>query len=445
MLNFLGVPSIDALFEDVPSHLRMTRELQIPGPSSELEVYRELLSLANQNRSLDTKTTFLHGVHWIPAAIDVVKRGEFLSSYTPYAPEISQGMLQALFEYQSLICELTGMEVANSSMYDFATSLGEAARMAARATRRNRVLVAKAIAPHRVSVLETYCRGPEITVETIPFDSETGELSMPHLQELLSEDVACVYLESPNLFGVVETAVAEMVEAIHSHGSLAIVGIDPFSLAILEPPGNYGADIVIGEGQALGNPISFGGPLLGVFASRKKLLRMMPGRLIGKTVTQETRKEAYCMTLQTREQHIRREKANSNICSNEAHCALTAAAYLLLLGPQGLREIAETMMGNTALLVELLNSSVEGIAAPRFSGPHFGDFVVSLPSNEAVPQVRTFLFERNIEVGPSLERVAPSLAGSFLCSISELTTREDMNRLASSLQEYLGRTRSQQN
>ena len=437
MLDFLGISNIEELYEDVPDHLRMKRPLKTPTGHSELDLFRELSKLAGNNRQLDKISCFLPGNHWVPAAIDVVKRGEFLTSYTPYSPEISQGMLQGLFEYQSLVCALTGMDVANSSMYDWATSVGEAARMASRITRRNKVIIAQSIDPARISVVKTYCEGPNIEIDVIPFDHETGELSIPLLQEKLSKDTAGVYIENPNVFGIIESQIEEITDKIHSVGALSIVGVDPFSLAIIEAPASYGADIVVGEGQGFGNYPSFGGPLLGIFATKKKFLRMMPGRLIGKTTSYESEQDAYCMTLQTREQHIRREKATSNICTNNAHCALTAAAYILTMGPKGFREIAEAVLGNTAFLISQLNSKIDVLRVPHFTGSHFGSFVITLPNSHDLTSLWPFLYENRIEIGPSLESVDQTLERSFLCSVSELMRREEMESLVSVLTEFL--------
>lgn len=343
------------LFSDIPSSVRLKAPLSLPAPLSEPELLEELRKLADR----DQPASFFLGAgiysHFMPSAVKhIVGRSEFYTAYTPYQAEASQGTLQAIYEYQTLICELTGMDIANASMYDGATALAEAALMAVRITGRKEVSVSTAVHPHYRQVLKTYCNAADLVLTEIPYDPKTG---LSSLAPRLSSLVACVILQQPNFFGNIEP-VAGLADKVHSSGALFIVSADPISLGLLKPPGRYGADIVVGEGQALGNPPNLGGPGLGIFAAKKDYLRQMPGRIVGATVDAEGRR-GFVLTMSTREQHIRRERATSNICSNEALCALAACVYLSLMGKYGLRKVAElclqkanylkTSLGNLAL------------------------------------------------------------------------------------------------
>ena len=349
MMDEIGIESINDLYSDIPNELVFQGALTIPGPHTEQEVKAHIISLLEKNTSLKCPPFIGGGVwpHYVPSVVDeVIHRAEFLTSYTPYQPEISQGILQAIFEYQSLICELVGMAVANSSLYDWSTALGEAALMSARLTRKYTFLVPDLISPSRLSVLKTYVQGAGIKVVKITHDVTTGQLDIEDLKENMTNDIAGVYIENPSYMGFAEEQV-EAIGEITSDGKASyVVGVDPISLGIMKAPGDYGADIVVGEGQPLGNHMNYGGPLLGIFACKhdNKFIRQMPGRIIGITETQDQHRRAFTMTLQTREQHIRREKATSNICSNQALCAVAAGVYLSLMGPNGMKELAEVVM-----------------------------------------------------------------------------------------------------
>jgi len=444
MLREIGVASVDELFADIPAKIRLRRELKLPGPMSELEVKRHVQAMLARNRPFTQMPSFLGGGVWphhIPAHVrELVRRSEFLTSYTPYQPEVSQGMLQALFEYQSMICELTGMDVANASMYDWATSLGEAALMCARVTGRRKFIVPKLISPERFSTLQNYVSGPGLELIKIGYDSRTGQLDLSQLRKELGGDVAGVYVENPSYLGFLETHVDEVAKAAHEAGALFVVGVNPISLGLLRAPGDYGADIVIGEGQPLGNPVSFGGPLLGIFACRDevKLVRQMPGRLIGMTTTLDGKTRGYVMVLQTREQHIRRERATSSICSNEALCGVAAAIYLASLGPRGLRELGEACAANANYAMRKLRA-IKGLKVPIFDAPHFNEFTLNCDDRGmSVAKLNAELLKRNIQGGKPLRGEFPELGETSLMCVTELHTKEDIDRLASALAEIAG-------
>src|SRR3990170_2632771 len=334
MLRAMGLKSMEDLFSDVPAGVRV-KGLAIPRGLSEQDVVRHVTSILRQNRSADSMPTFLGAGlydHFVPAAVRAVaSRSEFYTAYTPYQAELSQGMLQALWEYQSFVCELAGMDAANTSMYDASTALGEAALMAHRITGKRQILIPTALHWDKKAVLRSYAAGPGLEIEEVVYDPETGTLDEDALRAAVGEDTAAVYVENPNFFGRFE----EELEEIRSIApSLLIVGANPIALAVTKAPGDLGADIVIGEGQALGNAMNFGGPLVGIFACRQEHLRKMPGRVIG--ITKDANGDrAFCMTLQTREQHIRRERAMSNICTNEALMSVAAAVHIAVLGASG--------------------------------------------------------------------------------------------------------------
>ncbi|NLJ71625.1 MAG: aminomethyl-transferring glycine dehydrogenase subunit GcvPA [Syntrophomonadaceae bacterium] len=340
MLRSMGLNSLDELFLDVPSPLKLNGNLDLPDGLGEMEVKNHLRSLANLNVNVDDYPCFLGAGaydHYIPVAIDqLLLRSEFYTTYTPYQAEISQGILQAIFEYQTLICQLTGMEVANASLYDAASALAEATILAAVQTKRKKILLPDNIHPEYRQVLETYAISGTFEVVILP--TKDGIISSNDLTSNLDNNVAALVIQQPNFYGVLEE-VAEAEKLIHENKSLLIMAVDPISLGILKSPGELGADIVIGEGQALGNPLSFGGPYLGFFATKQKLLRKMPGRIVGQALDKDGNR-AFVLTLQAREQHIRREKATSNICSNQALNALAATMYLTAVGPTGLKNVA---------------------------------------------------------------------------------------------------------
>ncbi|HVN67002.1 MAG TPA: aminomethyl-transferring glycine dehydrogenase subunit GcvPA [Candidatus Sulfotelmatobacter sp.] len=350
------------LFADVPAAVRLKGPLDLPSALSEPELLAELAAQSEKNRPA---SPFLGGGsynHFIPSAVKhIIGRSEFYTAYTPYQPEASQGTLQAIYEYQSMICELTGLDVANASMYDGATALAEAALMAVRLTGRKEVVVSSAVNPNYLSVLRTYCAAADLKLTELPFDQSSGLTPAPY--PLLS-NAACFILQQPNYFGNIE-AVQGMAEKIGAAGALFVVSVDPLSLGLLKAPGDYGADIVVGEGQALGNPRNFGGPGLGLFAAKKKFLRQLPGRVVGATVDRQGRR-GFVLTMATREQHIRREHATSNICSNEALCALAACVYLSLMGKSGLRKVAELCLYKSNYLKKRLGGKVLWPKTPSF-------------------------------------------------------------------------------
>ncbi len=442
MLKEIRVSGIDELFSDIPDGVRLKRKLDLPR-MSEPEVRCHLQGMLSKNRPFTRMLSFLGAGAWphhVPAHVrNLVGRSEFLTSYTPYQPEASQGMLQALFEYQSLIGELVGLEVANASMYDWASSLGEAALMCARVTRRRRFLVPELISPERLSTLQSYASGPSLELTGIGYDLSTGQLNLPQLKKQLNDGVAGVYIENPSYLGFLETQVEEIARAAHETGALFVVGINPISLGLLKPPGEYGADIVVGEGQPLGNPVGFGGSGLGIFACRddRKLIRQMPGRLIGMATTTEGKTRGFTMVLQTREQHIRREKATSSICTNQALRAVAAAIYLSSLGPEGLRELGEICATNASYAMKKLDA-IDGLRAPIFKAYHFNEF--TLNSDEAgIPaaELNAKLLERGIQGGKPLRDEFLELGQTSLWCTTELHTKADIDRLADTLTEIV--------
>lgn len=443
MLKEIGVKSINELYADIPEKYLMKRRLNLPDALSEFKVKRHVEALLSKNKTCADMPIFLGAgclPHHVPAAVkEIVQRSEFLTSYTPYQPEISQGMLQALFEYQSMICELTAMDVANSSMYDWASALGEVARMASRVTKRNEVLIPKIIHPERKATLHVYAEPAEINVKEIAYNRETGQLNLEDLEGKISEKTAAVYIENPSYLGFIETQGEEISQIAHAYGALFIVGVDPTSLGILKPPGEYGADVVIGEAQPLGNPMNYGGPLLGIFACRddQNMIRQMPGRIIGLTTTVDGNKQGFCMVLQTREQHIRREKATSNICSNEALCAVASAVYMALLGPKGLQELGETLMFKANYAISLL-SKIDGVKAPVFNSPHFKEFTVNFDgAGLKASDMHKTLLKKGVHGGKNVSKEFPELGETALYCVTEIHSKEEIELLAEKLTEIL--------
>ena len=419
MLAALGVDSIDRLFADIPDQFR-NPTLDLPAPLSELEIQRELSAIAAKNRPLRSGPSFLGAGsynHFIPALIKpLITRGEFLTAYTPYQAEASQGTLQVIYEFQTLICNLYGMEVANAGMYDGATSLAEAALMACRVTKREKVAVAGTISPAYTAVIRTYCQSQGIAVEIVDpsapvFDSET----------------ACLVLQYPNYLGYIED-LAALVDAAHSQGALAVVSSDPTAMGMFQTPGHYDADIVTGEGQPLGIPTSYGGPYVGLFATKQEYIRQMPSRLSGRTVDKNG-KTGYVLTLQTREQHIRRERATSNICTNEALYALAATIYLAAMGKQGLRQVAE-LCYHKAHYTAAQIAGLAGYSLP-IDKPFFQEFVILCPSSPT--EINKKLMERNILGGLDISEQVPN--GMLLC-VTEMNSQEDIDALLTALSEF---------
>ena len=443
MMQEIGIKSIEELYADIPEKYCLKKPLNIPEALSEFEVKRHVETLLSKNKTCNDMPVFLGAgcwPHYVPAVVkEIVQRSEFLTAYTPYQPEISQGMLQALFEYQSMICELTNMDVANSSMYDWASALGEAARMAARITGRGEVLIPRIIHPERAATLHVYAEPAEIMIEQVAYERENGQINLEDLKNKISDKTAAVYIENPSYLGFIETQVDEISKEAHAHGALFIVGVDPTSLGILKPPGEYDADIVIGEAQPLGNAMNFGGPLLGIFACRgdMNLIRQMPGRIIGLTTTMDGGGQGFCMALQTREQHIRREKATSNICSNEALCAVASAVYMALLGPQGLRELGETIMYKANYAMRLI-SEIDGVKAPIFKSAHFKEFTVNFDgAGLSVKEVHKKLLQHKIHGGKDISKEVPELGETAIYCVTEVHSKEEIERLAEVLKEVL--------
>jgi len=427
MLAAVGAGSVEDLFRDIPHSLRETAVANLPEPLTEPELLAHMRGLARKNDSVEDLICFAGGGlydRFIPSIVaDVVGRPEFLTGYTQYQPEASQGMLQALFEYQSMICELTAMPMANASLYDGASALGEAILLAAGETQRRRALVSRALAPAARHVAQTYCSAMGIEIVEVPYVAGSGETDLDALRAAVDDEVCCVALQQPNYFGVLEDMEGAAGLA-HDAGALFVAQVEPISLGILRPPGAYGADIAIGEGQPLGLPMGYGGPLLGLFACRQEVMRRVPGRIVGQTVD-VAGNLAYCLTLQAREQHIRREKATSNICTSESLCALAAAVYLAALGPVGLREVAEQSARKAHYLADRLRES--GVARVRLAAPFLSEFVLDTgaPGEEAVAR----LAERGYLVGPALGRAYPELANCVLVAVTEQRTREELDGL----------------
>ena len=419
MLESLGIDSIDQLFADIPAEFR-NPHLDLPGPLSELEIQRELSGLAAKNRPLGSGPSFLGAGsydHFIPSIIKpLITRGEFLTAYTPYQAEASQGTLQVIYEFQTLVCNLYGMEVANAGMYDGATSLAEAALMACRVTKREKVVLAGTISPAYSAVIRTYCQSQDITVETVDpskpaLDAETG----------------CLVLQYPNFFGYIED-LQSLTDAAHAQGALAVVSCDPTAMGLFKTPGHYGADIVTGDGQPLGIPASYGGPYVGLFATKQEYVRQMPSRLSGRTVDKNG-KTGYVLTLQTREQHIRRERATSNICTNEALYALASTIYLAAMGKHGLRQVAELCYHKAHYAASQIGA-LPGYSLP-IEGPFFQEFVVRCPASPA--EINKKLMERNILGGLD---VSGQVANGILLCVTEMNSREDIDALVAALGEF---------
>jgi glycine cleavage system P protein (glycine dehydrogenase) subunit 1 len=427
MLEAIGLSSVDQLFDRIPRTVRLNRPLDLPEGVSEMEILADLKALAGRNRSAEDLVCFAGGGaydHFVPAVVwALAGRSEFYTSYTPYQPELSQGVLQALFEYQSMICDLTGLDVSNASLYDGATALAEAVNLARSSPGRDRVLVSAAVDPRYVETLRTYGRGAGYQPEV--FDVVDGRGGEPEV----AGDVACVIVQHPNAYGLLEPA-RELFGAAHAGGARAIQVFDPLSLGVLAPPGDLRADIAVAEGQVLGNHLNHGGPYLGVIATRLDDVRRLPGRLVGETLDVDGR-TGYVLTLQAREQHIRREKATSNICTNQTLMAIAATVYLGWLGPQGLEELGRRCMSKAAYAAERL-SEVPGVEMLFDDAPFFKEFPIRLPRSAA--EVRDALIERGYLGGVPL----PDADGhALLVAVTERRSREEIDGLAMALKEVL--------
>jgi glycine dehydrogenase subunit 1 len=432
MLERIGVATLEELFVEVPESVRLKRPLDLSEEVSETELLRELKALGVKNATPETHNSFLGGGayhHFIPTVIDLlVSRSEFYTAYTPYQPEISQGTLQAVFEFQTLICQLTGMDAANASMYDGASACAEAVLMATRLTRRKRVLLSRSLNPRYRGVVATYCRYLNLDLVDVAV-ADDGRTDLDDLVAKLDDSTAAVVTGYPNYFGVIED-LAALAEKAHEAGAKLITAVaEPVALGLLKSPGELGADIVAGDGQSFGLPLAFGGPYVGFFAVRQKDVRGMPGRLVGETLDLEGQR-GFVLTLATREQHIRRDKATSNICSNQGLCALMATIFMSLLGKQGLREMAEQNLAKAAYARQEL-SGVAGFSLV-FDGPVFNEFVVR--SEAPVAEVLTRLEKAGILAGIPLGEDYPELTDCFLVCVTEQNQRAEIDALVAALQ-----------
>jgi glycine dehydrogenase subunit 1 len=431
MLEKIGVSTVADLFKDVPAKHRFPK-LDLPAAASEMEILNELYGLALKNSSTGCFATFLGAGaynHFVPSVIPyLASRGEFLTSYTPYQPEVSQGTLQAVFEYQSMVAQLTGMEVVNASHYDGATSMAEAAIMAMNVSnnKRRKIIVSPSVHPQYRDVLRTYIPDTSVTItgdENLSNDLET-------LKGMLDKDTACLIIQNPDFFGQL-LDVDGLADAIHAAGALLVVVANPvMSLGLLKPPGEYGADIVAAEGQPLGAGLNFGGPYLGIFAAREKYVRKMPGRLVGETVDTEGRR-GYVLTLSTREQHIRREKATSNICSNQGLIALMAGMYLAYMGKQGVRQVAEQCYNKAHFAAKEIDK-LEGFKVIG-NRPFFNEFVVQCP--KPVAEINQALLKKGILGGYDLEKDFPDAKNQMLVCVTEMNSRKQIDHLVQALKE----------
>jgi glycine dehydrogenase subunit 1 len=432
MLDAIGVKNLDDLFVEIPAALRLNRPIDLPEPLSEAELLRQLSRMTAEHAAAPVFSSFLGGGaynHFIPAVVDqLASRSEFYTAYTPYQPEISQGTLQAIFEYQTLICQLTGMDVANASMYDGASACAEAVLMSARATRRKKVLLSEGLHPEYRQTVKTYCSYLEMELVEVPLAAD-GRTDLSAATELIDADCAALVVGYPNFFGCIED-LKTLGEKVHAEGAMLVTAVqEPVALGLLKSPGELGADIVIGEGQSLGLPVSFGGPGIGFFAARQKVVRSMPGRLIGETVDADGHR-GFVLTLATREQHIRREKATSNICSNQGLCALMVTIYLSLLGKQGLRELAGQNLAKAAYARQQI-AALQGFSLP-FTAPGFNEFVVEtgLPVAPLLEKLAT----EKILAGIPLAKFYPGMDNRFLVCVTEQNSREEIDALVAALQ-----------
>ena len=433
MLETIGAANIEALWAAIPKEFRITGPLPLAAPLAEYEISKRFEEWAERNADAGRNACFMGGGiydHFIPAALrSILSRSEFATSYTPYQPEVSQGTLQAMFEYQSMIRELTGMEVANASMYDGATAAAEACHFAAGATGRSRVLVSAGLHPHYRAVLATYASAGGFEVAEVPLAG--GRTSSAPITRLAEGGIAAVVWGQPNFEGIVEDGKA-LTEAAHAAGAYSIAVADPVALAVLTPPGADGADVVVGEGQPLGVPMSYGGPLVGFFAIRKADVRRLPGRLAGLTVDLDGNR-GYVLTLQTREQHIRRERATSNICTNQGLMALANTVHLALLGAEGLRDVAVQCLERAHYLAARA-AAIPGVSLVNGDAPYFREFVLRLPgSAEGFARVA---LERRILAGIPIARFDRSRPNDLLVAVTEKRNREELDRYVETLTEW---------
>ena len=430
MLRTAGISRMEDLAEVLPDNLRLKRDLDLPPSLSEMELTEKLRALSKKGKTGKWLVSFLGAGaydHFIPSVVDhVLRRSEFYTAYTPYQPEVSQGTLQAVFEFQTLICQLTGMDIANASVYDGASAVAEAVLMSQRIKGKKKCLLAGSVHPEYRSVTRTYTHPLGLDLGLVAFSPE-GTLDLAALEKALSKDVSSVVIQQPNFFGCLED-VEKISQLAHSHDALLVVAVaEPLSLALLKPPGLLGADILVGEGQGFGNAVSFGGPYVGFFASKENFLRSMPGRLVGETVDLEGRR-GFILAVATREQHIRREKATSNICTNQALCALAVLVYLTIMGKEGMRELAQINLSKCEYAKKRLAESFP----LRFSAPTFNEFVLRLKGDP--DQVLKKLSDQGIIGGLPLKRFYPEMKNEILICVTEKHSREDIDRLVEYLQ-----------
>ncbi|MBR7554196.1 aminomethyl-transferring glycine dehydrogenase subunit GcvPA [Allobacillus sp. GCM10007491] len=434
MLDTVGVTSTDELFADIPEKVRFRGELNVKPAKDEHELTKELTQLAAKNVNTKSHVSFLGaGVydHYMPSVVDhMISRSEFYTAYTPYQPEISQGELQAIFEFQTMICELTGMDVANSSMYDGGTALAEAVNLSAGQTKRSKVLVSKAIHPESMDVIKTYTAGPN--VEVVEIDVKDGLTDLDHLKAELDDNTASVVVQYPNFYGQMEP-LKEVQELVgEQKKTMTIVSSNPLALGYLTPPGEFGVDIVVGDTQVFGIPAQFGGPHCGYFATNKKLMRKVPGRLVGQTVDDDGRR-GFVLTLQAREQHIRRDKATSNICSNQALNALATSVFLSVIGKRGIQEMATKNMKKARYAKKALeDAGFEVLYSNRF----FNEFVVKL--DQDVNHVNNQLIDKGFIGGFDLGKVDESLKNHMLIAVTEIRTKEEIDQFVKELGDIHG-------
>ena len=431
MLKQIGLNSAEELFLSIPEEFRLQRQLNTPAALSEIELLNGFEQLAAHNSAARRANFLGAGVysHYIPTIVDhIISRSEFFTAYTPYQPEISQGTLQVIFEFQTLVCQLTGMEVANASMYDGSTALAEAVLMAERVTKRSKVIACGAVHPEYLEVVTTYVQHAGIHFEHVDFDPDSGQTSTK-LAEILDDETAAIVVQSPNFFGCIED-VTTLAEKAHAAGALLVVAVtEAASLGLLKSPGACGADIVIAEGQSFGVPLSFGGPYVGLFATREKYARQIPGRLVGEAYDKQGRR-GFVLTLATREQHIRRERATSNICTNEGLIALAATVYLETMGRRGLQEVAAQCAQKAGYAARKI-AGIEGFSLP-FAAPRFNEFVVRGPI-EASSLLKQLAADHNLNGGLALSRYFPGRANDFLVCVTELNSRTEIDALVEAL------------
>jgi len=433
MLKLVGLDSAADLFRSIPSDVQLNRALKITEPLAESELISGMEKLADKNTAAKRPSFLGAGAysHYSPTVVDhLIQRSEFFTSYTPYQPEISQGTLQYIFEFQTLVCQLTGMEVANASMYDGSTALAEAVLMAQRVTRKDRVIIAQTVHPEYLEVTKTYTQHGDLKIETLHFDNESGRISADDLSNL-DDKCAALVIQSPNFFGCIEDVKA-LADKAHSVGALLILVVtEAISLGLLKSPGECDADIVVAEGQSFGIPLSFGGPYLGLFATKEKYVRNLPGRLVG-VAYDKNGNRGFVLTLATREQHIRREKATSNICTNQGLIALAATIYMETMGKKGLQEVAVQNAQKAAYAARRI-SEIEGFSLP-FSAPKFNEFVVRAPKS-ADEILSKLLSKKAIVGGLSLSRYFSDNANDFLVCVTETSSREQIDNLVEGLKE----------